>query len=234
MVVNYKNDDFKNYERPGRPLEHDPHWEFFNLEARKRMVVGSRELKHVLDKYDDQMWSFILEIWPFFNPLVTHKSFPNSIIFYLENDKYVIESIEKQNAYAIHCDLKYFDWDTITKIKNQLKNIFWSYNLERIKFDSVVASQVMNYIDYRFLIILLKLFVKPWGLVFLNNVVDYGLPMYFSDKRPKSIQETIRSFSEWNYEIVYKEVIDTPNPQYQKNKRLLLVAKNSLNKWYFF
>gem|GEM_PF-6516271 len=54
--------------------------------------------------------------------------------------------------------------------------------------------------------------------------------MYFSDKRPKSIQETIRSFSEWNYEIVYKEVIDTPNPQYQKNKRLLLVAKNSLNK----
>jgi len=54
------------------------------------------------------------------------------------------------------------------------------------------------------------------------------LPAFFSEQRPKSIAETVKTIQETGYEIVTKEIVDSPYPRHQKNKRLLLVAKNAI------
>ena len=96
----------------------------------------------------------------------------------------------------------------------------------KIVFDSAVISHVMNYIDYKLLLFVLTEFVRNDGLVFINNVVDYGLPEFFSDSRPKGIPEMIKSVKEFGYSVVERRTFETTNKAVQKNKRLILIIRN--------
>ena len=73
----------------------------------------------------------------------------------------------------------------------------------------------------------LKEFIKKDGLLFINNVVDYGLPTFFSEKKPKSREETIKILKETGYTVIEKQIIDSPDKKHQKNKRLIIVAKSN-------
>ena len=211
---------------PGWPLSSDPFGNEFDIDGRKRMIIGSRKMMILLKKYENRIWKFVLEIWPFFNPLITNSNLPNSTIVYRENDPYVLKTISKKNAYAMYCDLKYINWDFITKLKKETNDIFESYWLTNHLFDSIVISQVFNYIDYKFLLFLLKAFIKPKWLIFVNNVTDYWLPFFFSDKKPKNIKEILNTLNVWWYKVIDKQILKSDFPEFQKNDRLILVAEN--------
>lgn len=217
--------DEKDLNWSGWRLEDNPHGKDFDLEARKRMLLGSNKLEPVIDKYKDQMGQNILEIGPFFNPLITPEKFPDSSICYWENDYHVLRHHINNSAgkavHPIHCDLNLIEGDSFLKLKLATENVF----SEDIHFDSIVISHVLNYVDYKMLFVVLKNFIKPGGLIFINNVVDYGLPVFFSDKRPKSIEDTLKSIKDTGYEIVEKEIQESPYKEHQKNERLLVVIK---------
>ncbi len=63
------------------------------------------------------------------------------------------------------------------------------------------------------------------ALLFINNVVDYGLEDLYSKQRPRSIQETIESVEKVGFEVLDKKEIETTDKKFQKNNRLILVAK---------
>jgi len=221
----------KNFNWPGWPLKNNPYGKNFDFEARKRMVTGSKMLLTFINKYKGNLGSVILEVGPFFNPLITPKNFPKTKIFYWENDYNVIRYLkniyQKKEIYPIFSDLNKIEGNSFLKLKLETQKDFRSFKTNKISFDSVIISHVFNYIDYRLFLMTLKEFIKKDGLIFINNVVDYGLPTFFSERRPKSIQETIKILKETGYNIVEKEILESPNKKYQKNKRLIIVAKSN-------
>ena len=139
-----------------------------------------------------------MEVGPFFHPLITPDRFPNAKIFYWENDRYVLQYLEQtyaqESVYPIFCDLNNIDGNSLLKLSSQTKMAFFDkLQKDKISFDSVVLSHVLNYIDYKFFLIILTWCLKKGGYLFLNNVIDYGLPAFFSEHRPKSKQEILDS-----------------------------------------
>lgn len=223
--------NLKKLNWPGWPLENNPYGDDFDLEARKRMVKGSKMLLPLIKKYKENLGNVILEIGPFFNPLITPKDFSKTKIFYWENDYNVIRYLkniyQKKEIYPIFSDLNKIEGNSFLKLKLETQKNFKSFKTNKISFDSVIISHVFNYIDYRLFLMTLKEFIKKDGLIFINNVIDYGLPTFFSEKRPKSIQETIKILKETGYTTIEKQIIDSSNKKHQKNKRLIIVAKSN-------
>lgn len=219
-----------NLDWPGWPILDNPYGKDFDLDARKRMVDGSLKLLPFLNKYKNKMGKVILEVGPFFNPLVTPERFPNKHIFYWENDHHVLQFLAKNyndnKTHAMFCDLNHIDGPSLLKLKSQTLKHFKTLGYEEVKFDVIVASHVFNYIDYRLFLMVVKDFLKKDGLLFINNVVNYGLPDFFSEQRPKSIPETLQTIKQTGYVIIDKTILDSPYPKYQRNKRLLVVARN--------
>ena len=128
--------------------------------------------------------------------------------------------------FPIYCDLNKIEGNSLLKLKLETQKLFKKIGKKKIVFDSVVISHVFNYIDYKLFLMVLKDFLKPDAYIFINNVVDYGLPTFFSSKKPKSIPETIKALKETGYQIIEKKVYESPDKKYQKNKRLTIVVKN--------
>jgi hypothetical protein len=225
-MKNHKN----NLNWPGWPLENNPFGEEFDLAARKRMLAGSNVLYPFFNRYKKDMGNYILEVGPFFSPLVTPKEFPKAKIFYWENDYHVLGYLNKifgKKVQTIFCDLNKIEGNSLLKLKLETKKCFKEAHSSKISFDSVIISHVLNYVDYRLFLMVLKDFIKTDGLIFINNVTNYGLPVFFSDKRPRGIPETIRVVKETGYNVLEKKIFESPNKRYQKNKRLVLVARNN-------
>lgn len=223
-------EDLKKFDWPGWPIENNPHEEDFDLEARKRMLFGSIMLLPFLRRYHKEIGTVILEVGPFFNPLVTPEEFPNAKIFYWENDHHVLKYLKNtyhEKVYPIFCDLNKIEGNSLLKLKLETQRYFKRHNLKKIAFDAVVISHVFNYIDYKLFLMVLKEFLKRDGLIFVNNVIDYGLPVFFSERRPTSISETIKAVKETGYHILQKRIVETSDTKHQKNKRLVLVARSN-------
>ncbi|MFH0905533.1 MAG: hypothetical protein V1826_02325 [bacterium] len=215
-----------DYDWPGWPLNDNPYGSDFDLPARKRMIAGSRQLWPLIQKYKNRLGTNLLEVGPFFNPLITPKEFPKGRIFYWENDRHVLKWLPRQypGTAPIYCDLNKVEGISALRLKMETLKRFLKFKTKSIRFDAVVASHVLNYIDYRLFLLTLKGFIKPGGLLFINNVVNYGLPPFFSDKRPHSIVETLQTIRDAGYSILESRTIKSVHPR-QKNKRLLVVAQ---------
>ena len=197
------------YNWPGWPLSANPYESDFDEKARERMVKGGEELLPLLEKHSHKIGQRLLEAGPFFNPLVTPERFPNKAIVYLDNDLHTVLWLkEKKQGTVVYCDL----------------NSISEFSAPE-KFDTLVASQILNYIDYKKFLYESGGFLNPGGLLFINNVVDYGIPALFSRKRPLSIEETISQVEVSGYQIVEKKVLVSPDPDSQENPRLLLVGE---------
>ena len=218
----------KDFNWAGWELKKNLHGEEFDLEARKRMIAGSQMLLPLVKKYNSKLGKNILEIGPFFNPLITPEEFPNKNIFYWENDQNVLKWLSKKykNSVPIYCDLNKIEGTSLLKIKLETEKEFERFKEKNTKFDSIIISHVFNYIDYKLLLIVLKDFLKKGGLLFINNVLEYGLPNLFSQKRPKNNEEIIQTLEKTGYNILDKKIIPSVNKKHQKEDRLVLVAKN--------
>ncbi len=221
----------EQYNWPGWPLEQNPYGEQFDLKARKRMVAGSAAVLPVLKRYQRSLGSTILEVGPFFNPLITPERYPKKTIFYWENDYHVLTWLRRGNAgksvHTIYCDLNTIKGQSLLTLKNETQRYFHKKRQGKMHFDTVVASHVLNYIDYKLFLMVMKEFLKKNGLLFLNNVQDYGLPTFFSENRPKGVDETLTILKQTGYTVVYKRIIPSADPAHQKYPRLIIVARNT-------
>jgi phospholipid N-methyltransferase len=202
---------------PGWSLCSNEHGDEFDEVARQRMVVGGLELNRHIYKYLFAVGESILEIGPFFNPITKKigEGISGKSVIYWENDPHAIQWLQDQ-CLPFSFRIKQCDLNKIDRSKPELLK----------EFDSVIASQVFNYVDYVVLLQFMHEKINSGGLLFINNVIDYGLPKFFVEKRPKSIEETLYSVEKSGFEVVEYEIMATQNPLFQKHDRLLLVAKN--------
>jgi hypothetical protein len=203
------------YNWPGWDLKDNPFGKDFNLAARKRMVAGGKLLYLLIKKYKARLGNKVLEVGPFFDPLISTKLFKYKKIYYLDNDPFVLSYLKKKykKAYLIPYNI-----DLIGKRGKNKLNV-------NGKFDSIIISQVFNYINCELLLKILKRLLKRGGYIFINNVANYGIPALFSEKRPKSLEETIKTIKAEKFKIVERRVIKSKNRNVKKDDRLLLVVK---------
>ncbi len=199
----------QDYNWTGWELDKNQYGKDFDLDARKRMVEGSRELLPLISQYKDKLGANILEVGSFFDPLISEKEFQNKNIYILENDKFASEFIK--NTYP-KSNLLISDIEELGKLPD-------------LCFDSVVVSQVFNYINYKKFLSDIKNYMHTGSLLFINNVVDYGIPVLFSNDRPLNINETTASIEEAGYKLIESKIIKSKYPQAQLNDRLILVAE---------
>lgn len=199
----------------------------FDEAARERMIQGGRLLLRYIEAYKLKLGNYILEIGPFFNPLVNKDMLaPDQRLAYWENDLHALRWLKETHlcnqVFPVACDIK-----DIGKIEFQFSScpIFVESNNLKVysgKFDAVIMSQIINYIDYSAFIAQLRKFIKPGGLLFINNVVNYGIPEFFSAERPKSRAEIMQTLEENEFKILDTELLAPPRQG--DDERLLLVA----------
>jgi len=87
---------YKDYDWPGWSLKDNLYGEDFDFAARQRMIKGSEELKSSLKKYEKNLGKVILEVGPFFNPLILPEKGSSVKVFYWENDPHVVKWINEK------------------------------------------------------------------------------------------------------------------------------------------
>jgi len=195
---------FKNYDWSGWRLKDNKFGDEFDLAARGRMVQGCRELMVFIKKYKRSLGRNILEIGPFFDPLIKPSS--QYKVYYLDRDKFVQGWLRsnKQRVYGIDLNKKY-----------TLPNSF---------FSSVVVSQVFNYIDYEKFLKKINGSLVDNGLLLVNNVTNYGIKKLFHKNKPTSLEQTVKVIKSTGYDILEKKIIEF-SINNERFKRLLVVAK---------
>ncbi len=199
-----------SYDWPGWPLENSPYGKEFDQEARHRMILGSQLLLPLMHKWD--VGTRALEVGPFFNPLLTPSQFPSTDITFMENDPHVLRYLRESYPQTM---VLAQDLDTLSS------PLLGSYT-------AVVASHLLNYIDYKNFLKKVPYLLAESGYFFLNNSPHYGLSPFFSAQRPLTNEETIDAILAVGLEIKEYALLPTPDSKYQPQERLLLVAqKNS-------
>ena len=203
----------------GWDLEDNAFGDEFDNEARHRMVLGASYLKDFM--FDFPSGVNILEFGPFFNPIMTKKNTnSDQVVFYIENDPHAIAWLNEEQCGENVAVLK-FDINRLSQecFLQQSPN-----NLKKIKnFDVVILSQVLNYIDYVAFIENLKPYLKKGCLIFINNVISYGIPNLFHDDRPKSVNQTVFDFMQLGFRLIRQELC--PPPRENDDNRLLMCVQ---------
>ncbi|MCF6402532.1 class I SAM-dependent methyltransferase [Chitinophaga filiformis] len=203
----------------GWPLTDNRFGEEFDRDARIRMVMGGRRLIPYLLKNRRQLKGDILEIGPFFTPLLyspeLREVLPASAsITFLENDRDALQWLRDQGA----CRLLNLDMNAVSFAEDLQQQLAGEV------FDNIIISQVLNYVDYKSLLAELFTLVKSGGHLFINNVCDYGLPILFSGKRPSDNESVIAASLAAGFSIKEQRVI----PKYFRKEpadRLILVLQ---------
>jgi hypothetical protein len=210
-------------------LSENPYGDEFDEPARKRMVIGGRRLIPFLTKNSHLLGKFLLEVGPFFNPLLlsdeVKEVLPASTeVAFLENDPYAIDWLRLKGQANIF-NINISDSAFRSRIEHHVSlmgTVFPDFNA---KFDGILISQVMNYVDYRFLLESLYPLLNKNGLLFINNVVDYGIPVLFSDKRPGSNQDIVRAAVNCGFSIQEEAVIPRHFSKEGHDRLILVLTK---------
>lgn len=176
------------------------------------MASGNKTLATLLEKYGPELGTHVLEIGPFYSPLLVTNRPLGGIerdIFYWELDAAAIEHPLAQlsglpKRHPIQIDLNSLD-------SSKRIEAFLRLNQRRLdeahgeSFNTVVVSQVMNYLnDFSLVLRIVSDLQKPGDLIFSNEVLNYGTPQreHFAAKRPNSIYSISDALKTLDYEIV--------------------------------
>ena len=214
-------------EWPGWPLANNKYGAEFDEDARIRMIIGSRKLIPYIIKYRKSLGHSLLEIGPFFNPLLKHEELcdllENRAITFLENDPMAISWL------AQHYQCRILDIDMNSEIfpqdlNEQINREATGY---RNTFNTVIISQALNYIDHLHLLRSLLPLLEPGGLLLINNVINYGIPALFSPKRPRSNRSIIEAAIESGYSILERNTIPKHFANEPQRRMILILTKPS-------
>lgn len=220
-----ENSEAKKYNWPGWQLSKNEYGEEFDLDARKRMVTGSRKLIPYLLKYKHKLAGSVCEIGPFFNPLVNHDEIsaeltPTTRVTFFENDKFAINYLKQ----TIDCVIIDVDLNSPANFLN-IEDHKGLDNEGVHLFDIIIMSQVLNYVDYLSLLNQLYNFLADDGLIFINNSVNYGIPELFSKKRPKSNRGMMKTIGADRYEILEQALLPKEFATELYKRLILILAK---------
>lgn len=199
------------YDWTGWPLADNPFGREFDLEARRRMVEGSEALLPLLERYG--VGERPLEVGPFFNPLVTPQRFPAARITYLDNDIFVRAYLQQQFG------------DSVIIINQDINAPLNVPLVISKQYTSVIASHVLNYIDFAAFLQHVPKRLVPRGMLFINNVLDYGIPALFSEQRPGSNEEIFYAIEKAGLAIEEQHLYPSAYPDVQLQRRLCLMAR---------
>lgn len=192
----------------------------FDEAARVRMIQGSRKLIPFMLKYKSAFDRAILEIGPFFNPLLKQEALishiaPGHITTFIENDPYAVKWLRANyDSKVIDIDLNHIPGN------NALSG-------EAAVFDVIVISQVMNYVDHRLLLACIYPVLSRGGLIFINNVINYGIPVLFSDKRPASDHDIRTAAVDQGFTVLESAQLPRQFEQEPADRLILVLSKNS-------
>jgi hypothetical protein len=191
------------------------------------MVAGQSPLRTRLLEHRSLLRGNVLEVGPFFTLLVTRSCIPEASVMYWENDPDALVWLSRTYATNNSTDVIPMDVGSAdtpgcldsTDARLRARNA--------ITFDVVVLSQVMNYVDYRMLLGVVAALLRPGGLLAVNNVVNYGLPLFFSHARPGSVSETINVVKDGGFSVFSSDVSPAETEAQGGEPRLVLLAERS-------
>jgi hypothetical protein len=218
----------KSYEIewPGWSLDHNNFGEDFDAEARIRMIETGRKLLPYVLEYASHSSKQYLEIGPFFTPLLFSDEANNVLtkdrkVCFLENDQNVINWLTEK----FDCDVLNLDINATTFPEDLRQNMITQFGVHENFYDVITISQIVNYIDYKLLLKNIYPSLKTGGNVFINNVIDYGIPVLFSEKRPKSNQEIINTAIALGYKVILQEELSKTFKEEPHQRLILILTK---------
>lgn len=198
---------------PGWPIHSHSFNGEFDMEARARMVRGSRELLVLLYEYAHMLNKTVLEVGPFFNPLSHELQHTDLSITFWENDEHAYNWLNTTfAAQVVRCNIEEIGTTE-----------FMSIQKNNPLYNTVILSQIFNYIDYKQFILHLREFLNNGCLLFVNNVIHYGLTDFFSEERPQSIEDTIKNMEDQDFKLLKYQILRPPTPN--DDNRLIAVFK---------
>jgi hypothetical protein len=153
--------------------------EHFEESEQERMMAGCRTIAPWIQAYAQEINGHCIEFGPFLNPLLEPNEFTNTDITFLDADSKIIGEL----------GVKYRNYP---RVKTICFDLNCGQPLPLQKFRAAVVSQVLNYIDSNQFLRALTQLAEPNSLLFINNVLELGIPELFSERRPKSYSASSR------------------------------------------
>lgn len=213
-------------EWPGWSLDNNKYGQDFDAEARIRMIETGRKLLPYLLEYTNHSSKNYLEIGPFFTPILFSDEITNTLkndrqVCFLENDQNVINWLTEK----FDCSVLNLDINAPAFSKELKQEMTTQFGIHENFYDVITISQIVNYIDYKLLLKNLYPFLNTGGYILLNNVVDYGIPVLFSEKRPKSNQEIINVAIALGYKVKLQEELSKTFNEEPHCRLILILTK---------
>jgi hypothetical protein len=162
------------------------------------MEAGARRLLPYMEKHG--LGKNVLELGPSRHPLVTPETCEGRIV-YVEISDQCLQFLRDKFG------------DSVTIVKFDL-NRAWESGDNALgrelgeSFDSLVMSQVVNYVDVRDLMQACAATTAPNATLFFNNVMNHGAAGLFHSGRPKDMEEFLEVASAAGFDPV--EVVTEP------------------------
>ena len=191
------------------------HGREFNDHAKARMIYGCAQLMPLIQEFEAFLDGHGLEVGPFKNPLLDPRMYPLKSLNFVDGDLGAIRYLRERftshrKVKTIHVNLN----DPFLMVRDRLPK---NQNV-------IIASQVLNYVSLNDFSRHLTNSAAPRCLLFLNNVIDYGIPDLFAQGRPEKDGEIEAAFQSLGWKILRRRSLP-PDFSEQPNPRLLLVLQ---------
>jgi len=225
--MNKISEKFLETEWPGWPLSENKYGHEFDEPARLRMIAGGKVLIRYIKKHLPLMTGPVLEVGPFFNPLLLDEEVRGAFesedqFYFLENDEFAVDWINNRtgSGKVLDLDMNHSSFD-----KAFYEAVFT--NEARVKpfFNSILISQVLNYVNYEKILSIFYPVLRSKGMLFINNVINFGIPQLFSDKRPRSNNEIVETALKIGYAIDTFELVPKQFEKEPEDRLILLLSR---------
>jgi hypothetical protein len=172
----------------------------------------------LIKRFQDKLGRVRLDVGPLFNPSFEPCNSYHAV--YWDCDAFALNRIAKEQSKNVHClhvDLNYLSQNPKEHDAFVVRSRELLGSIKSEGFDSIILSQVLNYIDFSALLALVSSLQAPGGLLLVYNAINIGTNKYFHAQRPKSNQEIIANVSR-SYDIIHLET---------RREHLELVAKRN-------
>lgn len=213
-------------EWPGWSLDNNKFGKDFDAAARIRMIETGRKLLPYLLDHANPTSKKYLEIGPFFTPILFSDELNDVLpkdkqVSFLENDQNVINWLTEN----FDCNILKLDINANSFPDELKQKMVKQFGIYENFYDAITISQIVNYVDYKLLLKNIFSCLKIGGKIFINNVIDYGIPELFSEKRPTSNQEIINVALSLGYKIEFQEELPRTFGEEPHPRLILILSK---------
>jgi hypothetical protein len=166
------------------------------------MEAGARRLLPYIEAHG--LGRAVLELGPNRHPLVTPDMFDGRIVYVELSDPCVQFLRDKfGDAVAVVKFNLHRAWDAGDNVlATHLAAARDRDQKAPVSFDSLIVSQVVNYVDFRMLLQACVTLLAVDGLLFFNNVMNHGGPSLFHPRRPQTMEEFLEGAAEIGFDPI--------------------------------